>query len=76
MSRGYSEHGYGSHRRESFQRYYHRNMVSEGCGCGERVLDPANRPRDPLGLVRLAVWLAGRLWRPVSRTRLASGQGE
>jgi hypothetical protein len=71
MTSGYRDHGYGSHRRESFARYYRRNLVSEGCGCGERVLDLANRPSDPLGLVRLAgwatarvtTWLAGRLGR-------------
>jgi len=64
LSGGYLDHGYGSHRRESFARYYRRNMVSEGCGCGERVLDPANRPNDPVGLLRLVAWLAGRLRRP------------
>jgi hypothetical protein len=31
------------------------------------VLDLTNRPSDPLGLMRLAVWLAGRLWHPGRR---------
>ena len=67
------EHGYGSHRRETFERYYHRNMVSEGCGCGERVLDPTNRPSDPFGLVRVLAWLAGSLMRRGGRT-VAAGR--
>ncbi len=74
MTGGNWDHGYGSHRRESFARYYHRNMVSEGCGCGERVLDLTNRPSDPLGLVRAAAWLAGRLWRPRGRVKSDDGR--
>lgn len=73
MSNVDRDHGYGSHRRESFARYYRRNMVSEGCGCGERVLDLANRPDDPAGLLRLVAWLAGRLWRPRGGTENADG---
>lgn len=38
------EHGYGGHRPESFSRYYKRSILSEGCSCSERVLDPSNRP--------------------------------
>ena len=36
-------HGYGQQRVESFQSFYRRSVLSEGCGCAERVLDPANR---------------------------------
>ena len=79
MTDGSRDHGYGSHRRESFARYYRRNLVSEGCGCGERVLDLANRPSDPLGLVRLAgwmtAWLAGRLGRRGRETKDAGAPG-
>lgn len=42
-------HGYGGHRPESFARYYKRSILSEGCSCSERVLDPSNRP-EPSGL--------------------------
>lgn len=76
MSGGYRDHGYGSHRRESFARYYRRNMVSEGCGCGERVLDLTNRPSDTLGLIRMTAWLADRLWRARGRRDIADGQAE
>ncbi len=37
-------HGYGTHRPESFERYYKRSILSEGCSCSERVLDPSSRP--------------------------------
>ncbi|MDX1574594.1 MAG: hypothetical protein R3285_00285, partial [Kiloniellales bacterium] len=60
---------------ESFARYYHRNMVSEGCGCGERVLDPTNRSSDPLGLIRAAAWLAGCLRRRLGRPRKTEAGG-
>lgn len=58
------EHGYGSHRPESFSRYYKRSILSEGCSCSERVLDPSNRTGEggfPLGAL-LAAPLAAWRW--------------
>lgn len=64
--RARSEHGYGGHRPESFSAYYKRSIISEGCSCSERVLDPSNRPEGGgtmLGLLLLPVILPLRAWR-------------
>lgn len=68
-------HGYGQQRVESFQSFYRRSVLSEGCGCAERVLDPSNRV-DPgesllkilmLALIRVRQCLAGT-HKPVGET--------
>ncbi|MEX0923916.1 MAG: hypothetical protein WDZ84_14195 [Rhodovibrionaceae bacterium] len=57
------KHGYGGHRQESFAAYYRRSVLSEGCSCSERVLDPSNRPDQ--GGALLVVLLSAPLafWR-------------
>ena len=59
-------HGYGGHRPESFERYYKRSILSEGCSCSERVLDPSNRPTQAglvLGALLLIPAVLMRAWR-------------
>jgi hypothetical protein len=58
-------HGYGQHRRESFQSFYRRSVLSEGCGCAERILDSANRTDAGEALLKLLFLPIGRLfaWR-------------
>jgi hypothetical protein len=68
--RGSRNHGYGGHRAESFARYYKRSVLSEGCSCSERVLDPSNRPGAGgalLGLLFLIPAALCRAWRAVAR---------
>ena len=60
------DHGYGGHRPESFARYYKRSILSEGCSCSERVLDPSNRPAQGglfLGALLLLPAALLRAWR-------------
>lgn len=61
------EHGYGSHRPESFSAYYKRSILSEGCSCAERVLDSSNRTGE--GGVLLGALIAAPLtvWRWLKR---------
>ncbi len=66
------EHGYGNHRPESFERYYKRSILTEGCSCSERVLDPSNRPNE-VGVIFSALLLIPaailRVWRGVRGAR-------
>ena len=71
---GYGKHGYGGHRPESFERYYKRSVLSEGCSCSERVLDPSNqssnRPGEGGALLSLLLFLPValiRAWRALTR---------
>ncbi len=68
------EHGYGGQRRESFASYYKRSILSEGCGCAERMLDPSNQPGNRpggggavLGLVLGLPAMFLRAWRRLCR---------
>ena len=54
-------HGYGQHRRESFQSFYKRSVLSEGCGCAERILDPANQTDAGESLLKLLLLPISRL---------------
>lgn len=54
-------HGIGQHRRESFARYYLRQVaVGEGCNCAEQVLGSRPSPARPAGDVPSA--RKGRGW--------------
>ena len=55
-------HGYGQHRRESFQSFYRRSVLSEGCGCAERILDSANRTDAGGALFKLLLLPVSRLF--------------
>ena len=67
--RGPSDHGYGGHRTESFSSYYRRSILSEGCGCSERVLDAADRTSSGGALLVLLLAAPLALWRRLAHTR-------
>ena len=68
--------GYGAGRGKSFERYYLRNVLSEGCNCAELVITNNELGRDApsIGVTGTIAAILGRLFSPCKgRSRPDSG---
>ena len=75
MKHGRITPGYGAGQGESFERYYLRNVLSEGCNCAELVVtENAGGPKTAGGGI-LAALLQRLLPKGKRPSRKESGEG-